>query len=29
MIVDYYANDVYKQLLNNCYNFINKSCLDI
>jgi len=29
MIVDYYANSVYNQLLNNCYNFINKSCLDI
>jgi 2-polyprenyl-3-methyl-5-hydroxy-6-metoxy-1,4-benzoquinol methylase len=29
MIVDYYANDVYNQLLKNCCNFINKSCLDI
>jgi ribosomal protein L11 methylase PrmA len=29
MIVDYYANSVYTQLLKNCCNFINKSCLDI
>ena len=29
MIVDYYADEVYKQLLKNCCNFINKSCLDI
>ena len=29
MINDYYANEVYNQLLKNCSNFINKSCLDI
>ena len=29
MIVDYYADEVYEQLLKNCCNFINKSCLDI
>ena len=29
MIADYYADEVYKQLLKNCCNFINKSCLDI
>ena len=29
MINDYYADEVYEQLLKNCCNFINKSCLDI
>lgn len=29
MINDYYAREVYTQLLKNCYNFINKNCLDI
>ena len=29
MINDDYAGEVYEQLLKNCCNFINKSCLDI
>ena len=29
MINDYYAREVYTQLLKNCCNFINKNCLDI
>ena len=29
MINDDYADEVYEQLLKNCCNFINKSCLDI
>jgi 2-polyprenyl-3-methyl-5-hydroxy-6-metoxy-1,4-benzoquinol methylase len=29
MINDYYARDVYTQLLKNSCNFINKNCLDI
>ena len=29
MINDGYAGEVYEQLLKNCCNFINKSCLDI
>ena len=27
--MDFYENEVYKQLLKNCCNFINKRCLDI
>ena len=29
MIKEYYAYNVYTQLLKNCSNFINKKCLDI
>jgi len=29
MIKEYYAYNVYNQLLKNCSNFINKKCLDI